>query len=450
MPFERPEVLESGFGKLLSVRYDMFKPEHKQSTMRRITVPLLPLVLITACSSRSEDAVHAFRTFVEDGVSVCETTGGLRFAGNLFGLEKVLEIRPEPGNEAALLNGPSSFLRGPDGCFYVADDGNHRIAVFGPDGEYLRSIGRQGSGPAEFRNISYMSLEGDILTVFDRMQRRLTRFRLDGSVERIHSLRMGSSFRRDYSALVARVYCAGEETLIEQRECRDFSTDRSTQSAVVVVMKADTGDTLAVIQTESVDNGIVEREDTQTTSSVTIRQIPYAAIPCALYDPRVGILTTDGATPVINRYTLSGDLIRQIRVSIPLQPVDQSLKQRYLDRQERMHAEYEERTGRTWSDDTRWTYPDVIGFSNSMQMDDVGYIWLSEIVSSTLHEDDDAFLDHVIDPDGRYLGTVEVPTRNFLVRGGELFAILTDPDTGEGIPTVFKIDPDVEGLAYPE
>jgi hypothetical protein len=37
------------------------------------------------------------------------------------------------------------------GRLFVADDRNHHVVVFGPRGEYVASIGRQGAGPGEFQ-----------------------------------------------------------------------------------------------------------------------------------------------------------------------------------------------------------------------------------------------------------------------------------------------------------
>lgn len=46
---------------------------------------------------------------------------------------------------------PTDVAVGTQGRIYVVDGGHHRIAVFGPAGQYLFSIGRQGSGKGEFK-----------------------------------------------------------------------------------------------------------------------------------------------------------------------------------------------------------------------------------------------------------------------------------------------------------
>lgn len=61
---------------------------------------------------------------------------------------------------------------------YVADPVAMAISVFSPDGRLLRSIGRKGAGPGEFRGIGSIQIgAGDTLFVFDNILRRLTAFR---------------------------------------------------------------------------------------------------------------------------------------------------------------------------------------------------------------------------------------------------------------------------------
>ncbi|MFN2316793.1 MAG: hypothetical protein ABR551_02950 [Gemmatimonadales bacterium] len=83
--------------------------------------------------------------------------------------------------------GPNSFARirsillGHDGGVLVADAGNKVVREFGPDGAYRRDIGRDGAGPAEYREPYSLAWIGDTLALLDPSNARVGLFQRDGS-----------------------------------------------------------------------------------------------------------------------------------------------------------------------------------------------------------------------------------------------------------------------------
>ncbi|MEZ4455192.1 MAG: 6-bladed beta-propeller [Gemmatimonadales bacterium] len=72
-------------------------------------------------------------------------------------------------------------VRFPDGLIGVADR-SPTIRIYDTTGRFLRTLGRDGSGPGEFRNVTRMFLSGDTLIVYDFRQRRLTSYLADGTL----------------------------------------------------------------------------------------------------------------------------------------------------------------------------------------------------------------------------------------------------------------------------
>lgn len=89
------------------------------------------------------------------------------------------------GHGPADLFYPTDVAVGPDGpggaALYVADAYNHRVQVFSPDGRHVRTIGREGSGPGEFRIPEGLDIAADgAVLVADAENGRVAVFGADG------------------------------------------------------------------------------------------------------------------------------------------------------------------------------------------------------------------------------------------------------------------------------
>ncbi len=98
----------------------------------------------------------------------------IEFVGNIG------ELETEDENLAFHI--PSDIAKDGQGNIYILDAGNHRIQKFGPDGNYIETIGRRGQGPGEF----YLPLSLDIdsrgyLYVSDPQNQRVQILKPDGT-----------------------------------------------------------------------------------------------------------------------------------------------------------------------------------------------------------------------------------------------------------------------------
>lgn len=77
-----------------------------------------------------------------------------------------------------------------DGRLVVANGGSNELRIFGPDGKWQKSVGRQGSGPGEFQQLGWLDVgTGDTLRTYDWGLLRFSVFSSDGVFLRTVSLR---------------------------------------------------------------------------------------------------------------------------------------------------------------------------------------------------------------------------------------------------------------------
>jgi hypothetical protein len=95
----------------------------------------------------------------------------------------VIRIGARDGAAAYLFQRISAVRQLEDGGLAVGDLGSESIRIFGPDGAFLRQLGRRGEGPGEFGWVGDVFLAGsDTLIAYDPTLSRLTRFLLDGTL----------------------------------------------------------------------------------------------------------------------------------------------------------------------------------------------------------------------------------------------------------------------------
>lgn len=82
-------------------------------------------------------------------------------------------------DELTLLGHITKIAVDDDGRIYLADYSANTIHVFNPDGSILHQIGREGSGPGEFRSIYDMNIDDEKLYVLDHSEMRMSLFSLD-------------------------------------------------------------------------------------------------------------------------------------------------------------------------------------------------------------------------------------------------------------------------------
>lgn len=145
---------------------------------------LLILALAWALGACDRRASPSFTTRDSAGVTVIEYSPGSSFPD--------LAVSPEPGLVlGGLEDDPTQqlyqalhALRLADGRIVVANQGTEQIRFYDPEGAHLRTVGREGGGPGEFRELwGLIRIPGDTLVAWDWTARRLTVY--DNAGERV-------------------------------------------------------------------------------------------------------------------------------------------------------------------------------------------------------------------------------------------------------------------------
>jgi len=398
------------------------------------------IMLVFACSRGEFLEEHEFKIIQEEGISTAVTAGGPRYSGEIFLYEKLLTLKPDPQKADSYLVFPDRFTMDDKGNFYVVDDEDEAVKVFDSAGIYLRKFGREGEGPGDFMKINLVDLEGDIITLVDKMMDRFTHFRTDGTF--IDVMRAPPSIGSVPEAL----YKVQEgkqllvELLTEEKNSRRWYSQRAT------FLTSDFS-AIKTIVTEPAKSVIIVSLDTGRRSAVAI---PFAPRPSMKYLKGSGIFSTSGKDGLVNQYNMDGELERRIRVELDQQPVTKDEKAGLLGR---LNEQFEKAKNPRQKEHYKavsenYEFPEWKGFSRGMEIDDAGFIWLEV---PEVDPDVGRYrgpLYRILSPEGEYLGTSRWPgVKGTLVRG-HLLAFVRDPDTDEMTATVFKIRPAVSGLAY--
>jgi len=179
-------------GRILSI---IDEKKTRKRVSNRITISALlvtaVIVILVACAR-----------FEEKNYTV-EVIGGVKHIHNLFPkfkdkpkimldfVWKIGELEENDENYQFFNAFDASMDK--DGNIYVMDSGNHRIQVFDPAGNYLKTIGREGKGPGEFQVLFSMDINDDgNLYIYDSGKRSMERFDREGKF--IKSTRLQSNY----------------------------------------------------------------------------------------------------------------------------------------------------------------------------------------------------------------------------------------------------------------
>lgn len=407
---------------------------------------ILLLLLLLSCSRETGKVNHSFRVIDEDGTPTALTSGGPKYVEPIFDYEPVATIQQDDDEEETLLYRPGFFFMDEGGCFYVEDIGNDRVAVFNPEGYFIRSFGREGDGPGEFRSFRILSVRNRVVAVFDRRHRTTSLFQTDGTLLKTCS---SPNVGRDLDG----IYPGPEGSMIlttvvsEDRDQSDEGAERYEGRQIAVMSSR--GDTLSFIETPKIKTGYVWY-DPNAPMAVRL-EYPFHGRPQALYVPGKGILVTTGREAVLEWYDLRGYLEQRVRVDMTREPVTVQDRADIYDRWDRRIEDAPDaRFRRSIRRHRELTViPDTKDFCSRIIVDDYGYIWIQKTGDTGLMSEKDSVPFRVLSPEGEYLGDTDWPTYSGTLSQGHYLTSHYDEEAGVRVLVAYRIRPVVSSLHYP-
>jgi hypothetical protein len=351
---------------------------------------------LSACGSAGSGDRDAFTVRDSAGVRIAESVAPTWRAGEAWRLsdEPVLEVGMVDGPAEYVLGNVAGVLGTADGGVLVADGQAKNLRWYDAAGRHVRTVGREGAGPGEFRHVSRLvPYRADTVVVVDWMNRRLTFLTGDGTVIRDESTRTGDETGTDDPI----AYAPDGSAILRARPAR------------ADVPRGLVRDTFALRRRSIGSGAYAELGSFPGTEAVYMDAggggfsvIARAFGTCACVAPLAdGFVAGTGEAPEVVRYDAHGRPERRIRWSGTRRPVTPSDVSAYRAR------ELASTHDRTWMEQLlgEMDYPQEMPVYADVVADAEENLWVRR------YDPDPETMTEwwVFTPEGRLLGTVETP-----------------------------------------
>ncbi len=352
----------------------------------------LSFLLLAACAgaNAADEWTGTVETLPNGVVRVSNPPKGMWPEGRGWRLEPELALGDEDGPEPFIFASISGVEADAQGRIYVLDRESNTLKIFSPAGEHVRTVGREGGGPGEYRQANGLRwLSPDTLLVVDQRGERYSILDKEGGFVRSVNRQLqfyGWMFSGD--VVGDRVY---EHAFV------GHGTPELRPALQGIPLRAT--DTLAARDTVSLPPPPGNPEDrtfvVRTKQGGMTMSVPFAPGSVAVLDPTGHLWLGHGDAFRLVQTTLAGDTTREVILDATPTPVsDQELAEW---EQGESVKEFRERGGHI--DMAR--IPRVKPFFEGVYPDPQGNLWVS-IPAGPLET-----VFAVFDSGGRYLGRVQ-------------------------------------------
>jgi hypothetical protein len=143
----------------------------------RLFIPVLLLACVSACDVASDaDAAAPAGQLVESRAPRWSAAEAWRLDA-----EPEVTIGEADGAAEYALDGVVGAARLSDGCIVIANFNTHDLRYYNARGRHVRTVGRRGDGPGEFRLVRGIGVIRDTVLVWDPFANRVSRFDAAGA-----------------------------------------------------------------------------------------------------------------------------------------------------------------------------------------------------------------------------------------------------------------------------
>ncbi|MGH7582282.1 MAG: 6-bladed beta-propeller [Gemmatimonadales bacterium] len=371
---------------------------------------LIAVFGLTFCSAAAAQAPVARDSA---GVHIVENVAPIwtRHAAQHLDMTPVLSVGSAMGAPEEQFGEVRGATRLSNGDIVVADRLNYQLRVFGPDGKFIRRIGRRGQGPGDLQGIwSIYHLPGDVILVWDITNHRLTWFASDGKVRKTLNVDHPPPIQDGRNTTGFSLFVVGplaDGDVIAYRGEGRINPPAGMYSNNAYGWRIDIVGHLH--QTISLLHG--ESWEFKQSGYIVFDDDPYTAR-SSMVTVSDGFWYTDGVSFELKKYSPNGKLLRIVRerrLPDKVTPAEEAAY-RKVEIDEAKTLKLRDENGRAALVSAneaamKWLpFPERKAAFDALQADPQGGTWAREFGDSTATERWDHF-----DPNGRLLGEVDFP-----------------------------------------
>ena len=400
-------------------------------TPTRLLTALVFTTVLTACGPEKAKLASARIDTLPGGIVRTISDAPTGWNDSTTGWRLVLdhEIQPLEGEPGELFN-PVNLVMNDTGLIFVKDQNPSVIKVFDPAGGYLRSVGREGDGPGEFR-VAFLAVRGDTLITQDPQNARVTSFNAETGTT------IGSW--RSTCCYWYPIALDGEGRVVMFAMAQPDSTAPPAQALIRARIDGTSLDTIWITErpAEEAKRWIV----TQGNDNVFMMSVPYQPTDLHAVDPTGGLISGWNGEYLLRTSSNGRDTVAIFGRQWTPEPVTGA------DRSAIVEARIKDQ-GREGASESvlRAAFkpeyiPDIRPSFNSIEVDPSGNRWVRLESADTLRVHYDVF-----DSSGRWLGPVSVPAQLWPgvyqrpAWGRDRVAVLGEDEEGKPLVRIFKIE----------